>query len=167
MITWDQIEAECGDFRQGFVSAFRKYEGQETDERDKYRKVVKVTMASFARHMGIDEDTFARWCGNRKENTRNVRVISEPVVKPQETPPEPPQTVEEPETPEPMDYSFLEEDGPFVKACKASSNKYYAAGLLMKEAAELCSSAKESDFIGTMIDVLIVQLQDVKKSLKT
>jgi hypothetical protein len=60
-VRWSQIEAECGDFRDGFVATFRKYEGQDTDERDARGLVVKVTMSSFARHVGIPEQTFLRW----------------------------------------------------------------------------------------------------------
>jgi len=60
-IPWSQIEAECGDYRAGFVESFRKYEGQSTDEKDDQGRTVKVTMASFARHAGIPEQTFRRW----------------------------------------------------------------------------------------------------------
>lgn len=60
-ITWSQIEAECGNYRDGFVATFRKYEGQDTDERDAQNRVVKVTVESFARHAGIPPTTFKRW----------------------------------------------------------------------------------------------------------
>lgn len=60
-ILWSQIEAECGDFREGFVATFRKYEGQPTDEIDGRNARVKVTVASFARHAGINVRTFLRW----------------------------------------------------------------------------------------------------------
>jgi hypothetical protein len=29
-IKWSEIEAECGDYRAGFVATFRKYEGKPT-----------------------------------------------------------------------------------------------------------------------------------------
>ena len=61
MIKWSEIEAECGDFRAGFVEIFRKYEGQPTDETDDYGRAVKVTVASFTRHVGISERQFGRW----------------------------------------------------------------------------------------------------------
>jgi hypothetical protein len=61
MISWSDIEAECCGFREGLVATFRKYEGMETDERDAANRVVKVTMASFARHMGVAEGTFNDW----------------------------------------------------------------------------------------------------------
>jgi hypothetical protein len=60
MIKWGDIIAECGNYRDGFVTIFRRYEGQPTDERDA-RGVVKVTAKSFAEHMGIDPRTFTRW----------------------------------------------------------------------------------------------------------
>jgi hypothetical protein len=60
-IKWSQIEAECGNYRDGFVATFRKYEGQDTDETDDASRRVKVTVASFARHAGIPERTFRRW----------------------------------------------------------------------------------------------------------
>lgn len=60
-VTWSQIESECGNFREGFVATFRKYEGQDTDERDASNRVVKVTMKSFARHVGIPDSTFHDW----------------------------------------------------------------------------------------------------------
>lgn len=62
-ITWSQIESECGDYRAGFVATFRKYEGRDTDEIDGNNQIVKVTIASFARHAGIDDRTFRRWLG--------------------------------------------------------------------------------------------------------
>jgi hypothetical protein len=62
-ITWSQIESECGDYRAGFVATFRKYEGQDTDEKDGQGRTVKVTMSSFARHAGIADKTFQRWAG--------------------------------------------------------------------------------------------------------
>jgi hypothetical protein len=60
-VTWSQIEAECGDYREGFVAIYRKYEGMPTDEKDAQGRAVKVTMASFARHMKIPERTFMDW----------------------------------------------------------------------------------------------------------
>jgi hypothetical protein len=60
-IKWSQIEAECGDYRSGFVATFRKYEGQPTDEVDGRSRRVVVTVASFARHVGIPEPTFREW----------------------------------------------------------------------------------------------------------
>lgn len=60
-IDWSVIEAECGDYRAGFVATFRKYEGQPTDEKDARGRVVKVTATAFARHMGIPEGTFRDW----------------------------------------------------------------------------------------------------------
>jgi len=61
IVQWSQIEAECGDYRAGFVETFRKYEGADTDERTVQNKIVKVTAASFARHLGIRERTFVDW----------------------------------------------------------------------------------------------------------
>jgi len=60
VIRWADIEAECGDFRAGFIAVFRKYEGEETDEREGGR-VVTVSQRSFARHMGISDRTFNDW----------------------------------------------------------------------------------------------------------
>lgn len=67
IIEWSAIEAECGDFRDGFVQTFRKYEGQVTDELDGAGRVVKVTIDSFARHTGIPRDTFRRWLDLKPE----------------------------------------------------------------------------------------------------
>jgi len=71
-VRWAEIVAECGDFRAGFVSVFRKYEGQPTDERDRQNRVVKVTAASFARHMGIGETTFKDWIKKQDGAPRRV-----------------------------------------------------------------------------------------------
>ena len=71
-VKWSEIVAECGDFRAGFVSVFRKYEGQPTDERDRQNRVVKVTAASFARHMGIGETTFKDWIKKQDGAPRRV-----------------------------------------------------------------------------------------------
>lgn len=73
-IKWSEIEAECGNFRAGFVATFRKYEGQTTDETDAYGRPVKVTAASFSRHIGVHEDTFRRWV----KMTGSARVMSQP-----------------------------------------------------------------------------------------
>jgi hypothetical protein len=64
MIKWSDIETECGDYRAGFVATFRKYEAQPTDEKDAQGRPVKVTMASFARHMGVSQRTFYDWVRN-------------------------------------------------------------------------------------------------------
>lgn len=61
MITWTEIMTECGNYREGFVAIFRRYEGQPTDEKDSRGRVVAVTMASFCRHMGLEQTTFRRW----------------------------------------------------------------------------------------------------------
>lgn len=61
MISWSEIEAEAQGFRQGLVALYRKYEGQDTDEKDAQGRTVKVTTASFARHMGVAERSFHRW----------------------------------------------------------------------------------------------------------
>jgi hypothetical protein len=66
-IRWTDILAECGNYRNGFVAIFRKYEGQPTDEKDGQGRTVKVTARSFALHNGIHEDTFRRWI---KSSTR-------------------------------------------------------------------------------------------------
>lgn len=70
-IMWSQIEAECGDYRAGFVATFRKYEGLPTDEKDAQGRTVKVTVASFARHVGIAEGTFAEWVKPRARPDRD------------------------------------------------------------------------------------------------
>jgi hypothetical protein len=61
MVRWGDIVAECGNYRDGFVAVFRQYEGQATDERDGSNRVVKVTVTSFAEHVGVDRHAFARW----------------------------------------------------------------------------------------------------------
>ncbi len=61
MVKWQDIEQECGGFREGFVRIFKRYEGQPTDERDGSNRAVRVTQASFARHVGIPEQTFRQW----------------------------------------------------------------------------------------------------------
>jgi hypothetical protein len=60
-IAWADIIAETGNYRDGFVAIFRKYEGLPTDEKDAVGRAIKVTVNSFAGHLGIAERTFARW----------------------------------------------------------------------------------------------------------
>ena len=60
-VKWGDILAECGNYKAAIVSVFRKYEGQPTDETDGHGRTVKVTVTSFAAHMGIPEATFRRW----------------------------------------------------------------------------------------------------------
>lgn len=92
-IQWSQIEAECGDFRDGFVATFRTYEGEETDEFDGRGARVVVTVTSFARHAGIPETTFRRWqLGNdttrvvtadervKKDAAKARRLLADPAV---------------------------------------------------------------------------------------
>lgn len=66
MITWTEITAECGNYRDGFVGVFRKYEGELTDERDGQGRRVKVTASTFARHFGIEPKTFLRWVAKQE-----------------------------------------------------------------------------------------------------
>lgn len=64
MVTWEAIADDIYEdetLQQRLIRVFRKYEGQETDERDGSNRVVKVTAASFARHFGIVERTFQNW----------------------------------------------------------------------------------------------------------
>lgn len=72
-ISWSQIEAECGDYRAGFVATFRKYEGRDTDEIAGNGQIVKVTVASFARHIGVAETTFRRWLGQHSPSDLEKR----------------------------------------------------------------------------------------------
>jgi hypothetical protein len=64
-VTWAEIEAEAEGAQQGYrerlVEIFRRHEGQTTDEKDAQGRVVKVTIASFARHVGVPVRTFDRW----------------------------------------------------------------------------------------------------------
>lgn len=76
-VTWERITSECGDFRAGFVATFRKYEGQTTDERDGRNLPVKVTVTSFARHMGIAEATFRWWVSGVVRAEQPDRKVSE------------------------------------------------------------------------------------------
>jgi len=71
-IKWSEIEAECGNFRAGFVATFRKYEGQITDEKDAQGRTVKVTVSSFARHVGVPESTFKDWVRYEQEDGRRL-----------------------------------------------------------------------------------------------
>jgi hypothetical protein len=74
-IKWSQIEAECGDYREGFVATFRKYEGQPTDEIGGNGHRVKVTIPSFGRHVGIPETTLRGWVeGATREVSPGERV---------------------------------------------------------------------------------------------
>lgn len=77
IITWSQIEVECGNYRDGFVVTFRKYEGQDTDERDGSNRIIKVTIKSFARHAGIPETTFRVWVGATSARTSTPERIVE------------------------------------------------------------------------------------------
>ncbi len=69
-IKWSQIEAECGGYRAGFVATFRKYENLPTDEKDGQGRTVKVTVATFARHVGIPDPTFRSWV-KKQDRTRD------------------------------------------------------------------------------------------------
>lgn len=60
-VSWTDIIAECGNYKEGFVATFRKYEGQLTDEKDTRGRPIPVTAPSFARHMGINESVFRKW----------------------------------------------------------------------------------------------------------
>lgn len=80
MVKWHEIEAECGGYREGFVAVFRRYEGQPTDEKDGAGRIVKVTAASFARHVGIPRQTFEEWvkrdgAGRRLHRDRTLESI--------------------------------------------------------------------------------------------
>ena len=61
IVNWSDIVAECGNYKQGFVATFLKYEGQPTDEKDNLGRTIKVTERSFAEHNGIPQQTFNAW----------------------------------------------------------------------------------------------------------
>lgn len=72
MVSWSDLITKHDmihlDYRQGVVALFREYEGQETDKKVR-GKIVTVTVASFARHMKIKEQTLRDWVGVRATNT--------------------------------------------------------------------------------------------------
>lgn len=80
-IPWSLIEAEAGGYKAGFVAIFRKYEGQATDERDGAGRVVKVTVASFARHFGIDRLVFDGWVRRDEGRTQSPSRTNEETTK--------------------------------------------------------------------------------------
>ena len=55
---------------------FRKYEGMDTDEKDKYGRPVVVTAASFTRKAGINERTFLRWIDGEKDGRQRVGEVT-------------------------------------------------------------------------------------------
>jgi hypothetical protein len=63
-VKWSDIRAEFEGleigFRERVVRLFEKYEGKPTDEVVR-GKTVEVTIASFAKHMGIKAQTFRDW----------------------------------------------------------------------------------------------------------
>jgi hypothetical protein len=61
MTRWADIVTECGNYKAGFVAIYLSHINEKTDEKDKYGRVVTVTEASFARHMGIPQQTFHDW----------------------------------------------------------------------------------------------------------
>lgn len=70
-VKWADIRAEFDGLQVGFrervVRLFEKYEGHPTDEVVRGRTVM-VTVTSFAKHMGIKQQTFDGWVravGNR------------------------------------------------------------------------------------------------------
>jgi len=53
-LTWADIEADVGPYRDGFVRVFLKYRGAKVDG-------VKLTKTAFANHFGIARETFRNW----------------------------------------------------------------------------------------------------------
>lgn len=53
-VTWQGLARQCGDYRAGFVRVFREHEGEIIEGE-------QCTAASFARHMGIAQQSFDRW----------------------------------------------------------------------------------------------------------
>lgn len=82
MIRWEEIEIEAGNYKDGFVALFKKYEGQETDEKDGQGNTVMVEAKSFARHMGIAPETFRRWL--KRDSQSPTVVLSESKEKTKE-----------------------------------------------------------------------------------
>jgi len=70
MVAWADIVAECGNYKDGFVAVFRRYEGETTDEKDGRGAWLKVSQNSFADHMGIARETFKRWVRNFDDPAR-------------------------------------------------------------------------------------------------
>jgi hypothetical protein len=64
-VKWSDIKEECDGYRNGFVAVFRKYEGQDTDKKDKQGRTIKVSANSFAElAVGVTDSTFKRWIKN-------------------------------------------------------------------------------------------------------
>jgi hypothetical protein len=61
VISWSAIDLECGNYKDGFVAVFRKYESMPTDQKDASGRTIKVTVTSFTRHFGLDANAFRRW----------------------------------------------------------------------------------------------------------
>jgi len=80
-IKWSQIEAECGDYRDGFVTTFRKYEGQATDEIGGNGQRIYVTAGSFARHAGIPHQTFRQWLKNTARGVSTDERVKKDAVR--------------------------------------------------------------------------------------
>jgi len=84
-VKWSDIqseyEKEAKGFRTRVVEIFLKYEGLDTDEKNR-GKTVKVTVASFARHMGIAPRTFADWVEKARNANTALRVPDSPADLP-------------------------------------------------------------------------------------
>lgn len=75
-IKWSDIAAECGSYKDGFVSVFRKYEGMDTDKIVR-GKTVKVTQKSFADYMHIPHQTFYKWVQAAVDPTYNSKAAKQ------------------------------------------------------------------------------------------
>jgi hypothetical protein len=69
-LTWADIEADCGDYREGFVYVFLKYQGQRVEG-------VRLTQTAFANHFDIKASTFQGWVKSSLNRTNTVRTNTE------------------------------------------------------------------------------------------
>src|SRR5215471_17083995 len=64
---WSDIVAECGKYKDRFVSTYLSYAGEHALEDD--GRVTVVSERTFAEHNGIPRETFRRWLKNATDPT--------------------------------------------------------------------------------------------------
>lgn len=88
-ITWEAIEQEAGNYKQAFVSLFRKYEGRPivdengqavtvaTGKNLKVRRQAVVSRHSFGERFGIPESTLRTWEDQLNGRARFAQTVSQ------------------------------------------------------------------------------------------
>lgn len=158
MICWEDIVEEVQEhagYREALVRVFRRYEGQDTDERTAQNHIVKVTVASFARHFGIPKMTFHNWVNPPPVES----TVSVPSARSEQLPPA--------DSPNASDWNEWEQQVGGAPGCYASGpRREFLINDMIRSCEQLLEAARESDEFTWVLDDIARLVKKLNKHLQ-